>query len=65
MRGLLWPPRWKGREGVACSCKGAKNRKTYQVQLPGGLKVTKASEAEALAFAAKHKGAKVIAPAAS
>lgn len=48
---------------MACSCKGAKNRKAYQVQLPGGLKVTKASEAEALAFAAKHKDAKVIAPA--
>ena len=48
---------------MACSCR--KNRKTYQVQLPGGLKVTKATEAEALTFAAKHKGAKVIAPAAS
>jgi len=48
---------------MACACKGAKNRGTYQVQLPGGLKVTKTSEAAATAFAAKHPGSKVIKPA--
>ena len=48
---------------MGCSCRNAKNRKAYQVQLAGGLKVTKASEAEALAFSAKHPGSKVIAPA--
>jgi len=30
------------------------------VQLPGGLRITKTSQAAALAFAAKHPGAKVI-----
>lgn len=47
---------------MACSCKGAKNRKRFQVELPGGLKVEKTSEAAAVAFAAKHPGAKVIKP---
>jgi len=47
---------------MACSCKG-KDRKTYMVQLPGGLKVPKSSESAAVAFAAKHPGAKVIKPA--
>lgn len=44
-----------------CSCK---NKKTFKVKLPGGMEVTKSSEAAALAFAAKHPGAKVIKPAA-
>jgi hypothetical protein len=48
---------------MACACKKNKG-KTFQVQLPGGLKVSKASESEALAFAAKHPGSKVIKPAA-
>lgn len=48
---------------MACACKN-KDRKTYQVQLPGGMKVKKTSEAAALAFAAKHPGSKVIKPAA-
>jgi hypothetical protein len=30
------------------------------VKLPGGLKITKSTEAAALAYAAKHPGAKVI-----
>lgn len=47
---------------MACACKN--KRKTYQVQLPGGMKVSKTSEAAALAFAAKHPGSKVIKPAA-
>lgn len=47
---------------MGCGCKGAKNRKTYVVQLPGGLKINKTSEAAALTFAARHPGAKVIKP---
>lgn len=47
-----------------CNCgKGKASRKTYTVQLAGGLKVTKTSEAAALAYAAKHPGSKVIKPA--
>lgn len=38
----------------------SKKRKKFTVQLPGGLKIEKTSEAAALAFAAKHPGAKVI-----
>lgn len=48
---------------MACACKKNKG-KTYQVQLPGGLKVPKSSEAQAVAFAAKHPGSKVLKPAA-
>jgi len=43
---------------MACSCK--KGKRSYQVQLPGGLKISKTTEAAALQFAAKHPGAKVI-----
>jgi hypothetical protein len=47
-----------------CNCsKGKASRKTYTVQLSGGLKVTKTSEAAAVAYAAKHPGARVIKPA--
>lgn len=46
-----------------CNC--GKNRKTFKVKLPGGMEVSKSSEAAAVAFAAKHPGAKVIKPAAS
>lgn len=45
---------------MACACKG--KRQTFVVQLPGGLKIKKTSEAAATAFAAKHPGAKVIKP---
>lgn len=48
---------------MACACKGAKNRQNYKVKLPGGLTVTKTSEAAALAFSAKHPGSTVIKPA--
>lgn len=48
---------------MACACKGARNRKSYTIKLPGGLKVTKTTEAAALAFAAKHPGSTVIKPA--
>lgn len=48
---------------MACGCKSAKNRQIYKVKLPGGLTVTKTSEAAALAFAAKHPGSTVIKPA--
>ncbi len=49
---------------MGCGCKGAKNRKTYTVKLPGGLKVTKSSEAEAVKFSAKHPGSTVVKPSA-
>lgn len=48
---------------MPCSCKDAKNRKTYKVKLPGGMIVNKTSEAAAVAFAGKHPGATVIKPA--
>lgn len=41
---------------MACSCK---NKDQYKVKLPGGLTVTKTTEAAAVAFAAKHPGATV------
>jgi hypothetical protein len=44
---------------MACACKKGK-RENYVVQLKGGLKVPKSSEAEAKSFAAKHPGSKVI-----
>jgi len=44
---------------MGCNC-GGKKRESYVVQLPGGLRITKTSRAAALAFAAKHPGAKVI-----
>lgn len=43
---------------MGCACKSKRER--YTVQLPGGLKITKTSEAAAVAYAAKHPGAKVI-----
>jgi hypothetical protein len=46
---------------MACSCKDRnKKRETYKVKLPGGLTVTKSSEADAKTFAAKHPGSKVL-----
>lgn len=45
---------------MACAC--GKKRARYTVQLPGGIKITKSTEAAALAFAAKHPGSKVIKP---
>lgn len=44
---------------MGCNCKN-RNRQSYTVKLPGGLKVTKPSEAAALAYAAKHPGATVV-----
>lgn len=45
---------------MACSCgKNKAARGTFKVQLPGGLTVTKSTEAAATAYAAKHPGAKV------
>lgn len=43
---------------MGCGCKG--KREKFTVQLPGGLRITKTSEAAARDFAAKHPGAKVI-----
>lgn len=46
---------------MACSCgKGKAKRESYTVILPGSMKVTKTSEAAAVAFAAKHPGSKVV-----
>ena len=45
---------------MGCACKDKTKRGTYKVQLPGGLSVTKSSEAAATAYAAKHPGAKVV-----
>lgn len=46
---------------MACSCGKGKTakRENYTVTLPGGIKITKTSEAAAVAFAAKHPGATV------
>lgn len=48
---------------MGCACKGKAKRETYTVQLAGGMKITKTSEAAAVAYAAKHPGSKVIKPA--
>lgn len=45
---------------MGCKCGDGNKRKIVTVQLPGGLKITKSSEAAALQFAAKHPGAKII-----
>ena len=45
---------------MACNCGKGKSRQTYQVKLPGGLKISKNSESEARAYAAKHPGSTVI-----
>jgi hypothetical protein len=44
---------------MACACKGKAKREKYTVTLAGGMKVTKTSEAAALAFSARHPGSKV------
>jgi hypothetical protein len=45
---------------VACSCGKNKTKSgSYEVKLPGGLKVTRSTEASAAAFAARHPGATV------
>lgn len=49
---------------MACACQNKKKLSRYTVQLAGGLKITKNSEAEAKAFSAKHPGSKVLKPAA-
>ena len=46
-----------------CGCGGKAKRQRYTVRLPGGLKITKSSEAAATAYAAAHPGSKVIKPA--
>jgi hypothetical protein len=43
---------------MGCSC--GKKRERYKIKLPGGLTITKTTEAAALAFAAKHPGSTVI-----
>ena len=44
---------------MACACKNKAKLDRYTVKLPGGLKITKNSEAEAKTFAAKHPGSTV------
>jgi hypothetical protein len=44
---------------------GGAAAKTYAVKLPGGLEVTKSSEAAAIAFSARHPGSRVIAKSAA
>lgn len=44
---------------MGCACKDKTKRGTYKVKLPGGLTVTKSTEAAATAFAAKHPGSTV------
>ncbi len=41
-----------------CNCK-KKTSGSFKVKLPGGLTVTKRTEAEATAYAAKHPGSTV------
>lgn len=43
---------------MACACSSKRQR--FTVQLPGGLKITKNTEAAAVQFASKHPGAKVL-----
>ena len=47
---------------MGCACGKNKNEKTFKVKLPGGLTVTRKTEAAALVFAAKHPGSTVIKP---
>ena len=49
---------------MGCGCNKNRGGNRFKVELPGGLIVTKATEAEATAYAAKHPGAKVKSPAA-
>lgn len=44
---------------IGCSCKNKGKRETFKIKLPGGLTVTKNSQAEATAYAAKHPGSVV------
>lgn len=44
---------------MACACKNKGKRETYKVKLKGGLTVTRPTEAEAKAYAAKHPGSTV------
>lgn len=45
---------------MACACgKGKAKREKFVVKLPGGLEVTKTSEAAAKAFAGRHPGSTV------
>lgn len=42
-----------------CNCKNKPKRESYKVKLPGGLTITKGSQAAALAYASKHPGSTV------
>lgn len=45
-----------------CNCNKSKSER-FKIKLPGGMTVTKRTEGEATAFAAKHPGSTVIKPA--
>ena len=47
---------------MACACSKNKNRQRFYVALKNGLKISKDSEAAALAYSAKHPGSRVIKP---
>jgi hypothetical protein len=49
---------------MACSCGKGKAGKAFKVKLPGGMTISKSTESQAIAFAAKHPGSTVIKPAA-
>lgn len=44
---------------MSCACKNKGKRETYKVKLPGGLTITRNTQAEATAYAAKHPGSTV------
>lgn len=44
---------------MACGCNKKAKVDRYTVKLPGGLKITKNSEAEARSYAASHPGSTV------
>jgi hypothetical protein len=44
---------------MGCGCK-SKTGDRYKVRMPGGMTITKNSEAEAKKFSAKHPGSTVV-----
>jgi hypothetical protein len=44
---------------MACSCRDKKASDKFKIKLPGGMTITRNTEAEATAYAAKHPGATV------
>lgn len=46
---------------MACPCK-TRGQNRVTVQLAGGTKISKGSMAEAMKFAARHPGSKIVSP---